>query len=60
MNAQFEQLTPEQVESLKQASRDADERAIAAGKLTPREVERRNLFLDPRRTVVHWDRSGRL
>lgn len=51
------ELTFEQLEHLKQASRDADERALAEGRLTPAELERKNLFLDPARTIVHWDRS---
>jgi hypothetical protein len=41
----------------KAVARDADERAIAEGRLTPAELERKNLFLDPARTIVHWDRT---
>ncbi len=56
----FEQLSVEQVDQEKQASRDADDRALAAGSMTPRDIERKNLVLDPARTIVHWERSGRL
>ena len=44
----------------KQESRDADEAALAAGTITPRELERKNMFLDPRRCRVRWDKGGRL
>lgn len=56
----FERLSFEQIEREKQASRDADDRAVASGTMTPRDIERKNLFIDPARTIVHWERSGRL
>lgn len=48
------------IQALKQASRDEDARAVAAGELTLADLDRKNAFLDPKRTVVRWDRSGRL
>jgi hypothetical protein len=56
----FEQVSVEQVDREKQASRDADHRALATGRMTPRDIERKNLFLDPARTTVHWERAGKL
>jgi hypothetical protein len=40
----------------KQASRDADERALASG-VSVEAIERKNAFLTPERVVVHWDPS---
>ncbi len=57
---QFEHLPLDQIEREKQSSREADDRALAAGTMTPRDIERKNLFLDPDRTIVHWERSGDL
>jgi len=56
----FVQISIEQGEREKQASRDADELALASGTMTLRDIERKNLFLDPKRTIVHWERAGRL
>lgn len=56
----FEELSIEQVDREKQASRDADDRALTSGMMSSRDIERKNLFLDPARTIVHWERSGRL
>lgn len=41
----------------KQASREEDDRALAAGETTALELERKNAFLRPARTVVRWDRA---
>ncbi|MES1183995.1 MAG: hypothetical protein ABUL60_09270 [Myxococcales bacterium] len=38
----------------KQASRDADERALANG-VSAAEIEAKNAFLTPDRTIIHWD-----
>jgi hypothetical protein len=56
----FERLSREQIAREKQASRDEDERALAAGTMTSQDIERKNLFLDPARTVVRWERAGKL
>jgi hypothetical protein len=56
----YQHVAPEELERLKQASRDADARALAAGVLTREGLEQKNAFLRPDRTVVRWDRSGRL
>lgn len=40
----------------KQASRDADDRALAAG-ASVEEIDAKNAFLTADRTIVHWDRS---
>lgn len=56
----FEQLPSAQVEREKQTSRDADDGALASRTMTPQEIERKNLFLRPEQTIVHWDRSGSL
>jgi hypothetical protein len=47
---------PEQREREKQASREADERALAAGE-SAEAIDARNAFLTADRTIVHWDRS---
>ena len=47
---------PEEREREKQASREADERALAAGE-SPEAIDARNAFLTADRTIVHWDRS---
>jgi len=41
----------------KQASREADERALASGRATVAELEAKNAFLRADRTIVHWNRS---
>lgn len=40
----------------KEASREADERALANG-ATPADIERKNAFITADRTNVHWDKS---
>jgi len=45
---------PEAREREKQASRDAGERALANG-VSPAEIEAKNAFLTPDRTIIHWD-----
>jgi hypothetical protein len=50
---------PLEREREKQASRDADERAFAAGE-SGESIDARNAFLTADRTIVHWDRSRRL
>jgi hypothetical protein len=47
---------PEEREREKQASREADERALAAGE-SAEAIDARNAFLTANRTIVHWDRS---
>jgi hypothetical protein len=49
-------LDPQQREREKQASRDADERALAAGE-SAEAIDARNAFLTADRTIVHWDRA---
>jgi hypothetical protein len=49
-------FAPEQREREKQASREADERALAAGE-SAEAIDARNAFLTADRTIVHWDRS---
>jgi hypothetical protein len=44
----------EEREREKQASRDADERALASG-VSVAEIEAKNAFLTPDRTIIHWD-----
>lgn len=44
----------------KQASRDADEKALADGTMTVEEIERKNSFLTADRVIIHWDKSRRL
>jgi hypothetical protein len=43
----------------KQASRDADEAALAAG-ASVAEIEAKNAFLTADRVIVHWNWSRRL
>lgn len=43
----------------KQASRDADDRALAAG-ARPEDIDAKNAFLTADRTIIHWNRSRRL
>lgn len=57
---QFEQLPPDQIEREKQSAREADEQALVYGQMTALDIERKNLFLHPAQTIVHWERSGRL
>jgi hypothetical protein len=45
---------PQVREREKQASRDADERALANG-VSAEEIEAKNAFLTPDRVVIHWD-----
>lgn len=45
---------PDERARQKQASRDADERALAAG-VSFAEIEAKNAFLTPDRVVIHWD-----
>jgi hypothetical protein len=45
---------PQEREREKQASRDADERALANG-MTIAELEAKNAFLTADRTIIHWD-----
>jgi len=45
---------PQDREREKQASRDADELALASG-VSVAEIEAKNAFLTPDRTVIHWD-----
>ena len=45
---------PQDREREKQASRDADERALANG-VSAAEIEAKNAFLTPDRVVIHWD-----
>ena len=47
---------PHEREREKQASREADERALAAGE-SAEAIDARNAFLTADRTIVHWDRS---
>lgn len=47
---------PQEREREKQASRDADERAFAAGE-SGESIDARNAFLTADRTIVHSDRS---
>jgi hypothetical protein len=46
----------EQRQREKEASREADEQALADG-ASPREIEAKNAFLVANRTIVHWGRS---
>lgn len=50
------QLNPQEREREKQASRDADERALAAGE-SAAAIDAKNAFLTAERTIIHWDRS---
>jgi hypothetical protein len=45
---------PQEREREKQASREADERALANG-MSVAEIEAKNAFLTPDRTIIHWD-----
>lgn len=45
---------PQVREREKQASRDADERALANG-MSIAELEAKNAFLTPDRAIIHWD-----
>lgn len=45
---------PQEREREKQASRDADERALASG-VSAAEIEAKKAFLTPDRTVIRWD-----
>lgn len=45
---------PQEREREKQASRDADERALANG-VSAAEIEAKNAFLTADRTIIHWD-----
>jgi hypothetical protein len=45
---------PQEREREKQASRDTDERALASG-VSAAEIEAKNAFLTPDRTIIHWD-----
>lgn len=47
---------PEERAREKQASRDADERALAAGE-SAEAIDARNAFLTADRTIIHWNRS---
>ena len=47
---------PEERAREKQASRDADERALAAG-ASAEDIDAKNAFLTADRTIIHWDRS---
>jgi hypothetical protein len=47
---------PREREREKQASREADERAFAAGE-SGESIDARNAFLTADRTIVHWDPS---
>ena len=49
-------LDPQVREREKQASREADERAFAAGE-SGESIDARNAFLTADRTIVHWDPS---
>jgi hypothetical protein len=40
----------------KQASRDADDRALANG-VSAQEIDAKNAFITADRTIVHWNRS---
>jgi hypothetical protein len=44
----------------KQASRVADELAVAEGRATVEEIERKNAFITADRTIVHWDKAKHL
>lgn len=50
-------MTFQELEREKQASRDRDEADVREGRATWQDIERRNLFLSPERTIVHWDRA---
>lgn len=41
----------------KQASRDRDEELVRSGQATWEDIERKNAFLTPERTIVHWERA---
>lgn len=60
LNGRCPMTLSEQRAQEKEASRKADEEAVASGKMTPRDIEKKNLFLDPAKTIVHWNRSGKL
>jgi hypothetical protein len=45
---------PQERDRQKQASREADERAFAAGE-SGEAIDVRNAFLTADRTIVHWD-----
>jgi hypothetical protein len=47
---------PQEREREKQASREADERAFAAGE-SAQAIDARNAFLTADRTIVHWNRA---
>jgi len=49
-------LNPEERDREKQASRDADDRAFAAGE-SAEAIDARNAFLTADRTIIHWNRS---
>lgn len=44
----------------KQASRDADERAVSELRLSRDEVDRKNAFVTAERSIVHWERAQHL
>lgn len=46
----------EQRQREKEASREADEQALAEG-VSPRDIDAKNAFLRADRTIVHWGRS---
>jgi hypothetical protein len=48
---------PKTREQEKQASRDADEKALIDGTMTVEEIERKNSFLTADRVIIHWDRN---
>jgi hypothetical protein len=47
---------PQEREREKQASREADDRAFAAGE-SAEQIDARNAFLTADRTIIHWNRS---
>ena len=53
----IETFDPAEREREKQASRDADEKALIDGTMTVEEIERKNAFLTADRVIIHWDRS---
>lgn len=47
---------PQDREREKQASREADDRAFAAGE-SAEAIDAKNAFLTADRTIIHWNRS---
>jgi hypothetical protein len=50
----------ERVAALKQQQRDADERALETGRLTPREINRKNSLISGRGLKLDLTTGGRL